>query len=1136
MALIMFCSLSNASPLPKSVFVALIWVFCCVGTGITATTDSRLEQQQQPHTDDSHLTSRNFPYIYGIQNNPNHSFPVQEYLALSHRPGVVPPHEDEGEFLDDDRPDFLFDENQGYRLVEFYVHWCDICKTFQPHYVQLAQRVVDIAMWNNVTVSVHAVSCAPNRPICQAARVGRYPIFRVYSPGDTVGLDIPGLYVTPVKVLEKMGIEVTTEYNDGDENWGNAVADNRVPSTMLSWIASFGQQIQFWSNPQSPVAGKFLLKRSRDDLRDDIHLSFDYAMRQGVFMSADPLSHERAQILLDWFVLLRKTLPQSWKTLHIVIESLIVNFDYATRSEGYLLHFLSENPPPRQMWSEACSRGDPDAGYSCGLWSLFHVVTVGVVDFNLASLFEDNLLATETVAKTIRDYIDNFFGCEGCRQNFVVAYDLCAHDRCERLSMKAVRDGFDEWIELPLWLLETHNSVNTRLMKEQAARENWMPQHRDEIAVTWPSAADCPLCWIDHDGVEKPNNKVLYKYLKLEYGQRDALSSEYKKEIYAPVARHEPARTADYLNRIKKVSSLVLSKITYRVQENLWSGRQSWKDLEADIHFSFVYAMRYDIFTTDAPLSNEERDLLWTWLHLLRRLLPVSYESTHALIVELIDKFHFVATSGSYVNKLIDEFPSNDSESPLGGCMRRHKTNVLDRYSCGLWELFHTMTVGVVHHNKIIAASNGDCFFTKNVAITIRDYVIHFYDQSRFSYPLDLCSGGSCDFLLSNAGSESKWIDLPIWLFERHNAVNIRIEKEKAARSSRQLTPKDVVHVRWPSHSDCGECWFGEEKWRFNKEKIFKFLTLQYGPNPAMKPILRAELGIPLEVDFATRVNNFVERAWLGKFLCNIFCSESCRRRSLDDLEDDVKLTLDIMLRNNIFPADEILLEDKKILLKKWLVLLIETLPNSWNSIHSLLKEIIDNYAYIVKSKEYLIALVDEFDITKDARWSVVCSNKADHSQRFSCGMWTMLHVASVGLVQHNRKVAQQDALLTAPVASIMRDAMDNFFDCQLCRNIVNRFDSCENDQCDALSMKPGDEKDWIHFPLWLSRLHNSINLEQIQDSAVSELRIVDPDAKEKGMWPLRTECYCCWDDNNQPNNDVTYRYIEYVYTGANKS
>ena len=49
-----------------------------------------------------------FPYMYATKNDLNASYPVIEYIAPT-----------TAKKLENDRPDFLYDKNQGYRIVEF---------------------------------------------------------------------------------------------------------------------------------------------------------------------------------------------------------------------------------------------------------------------------------------------------------------------------------------------------------------------------------------------------------------------------------------------------------------------------------------------------------------------------------------------------------------------------------------------------------------------------------------------------------------------------------------------------------------------------------------------------------------------------------------------------------------------------------------------------------------------------------------------------------------------------------------------------------------------------------------------------------------------------------------------------------
>ena len=116
---------------------------------------------------------QSFPYLYGVAGNPRASHPVIEHFAPADRPDYDPPQQQQdGALPPDDRPDFLFAATGTYRLVEFYVHWCDVCKNFKPHYVQLGERVQQLAAaagtTTRTTVDAYAVSCAPNRPLCKA--------------------------------------------------------------------------------------------------------------------------------------------------------------------------------------------------------------------------------------------------------------------------------------------------------------------------------------------------------------------------------------------------------------------------------------------------------------------------------------------------------------------------------------------------------------------------------------------------------------------------------------------------------------------------------------------------------------------------------------------------------------------------------------------------------------------------------------------------------------------------------------------------------------------------------------------------------------------------------------------------------
>ena len=103
---------------------------------------------------------------------------------------------------------------------------------------------------------------------------------------------------------------------------------------------------------------------------------------------------------------------------------------------------------------------NPVADTHADLWETFHAVSVGSVDYNRKVVEEKHLLAPEYVARTIRNFVENFFHCDECKQNFLAMYDSCGFNRCERLKQETklgLQESEKDWREVPLWLFEVHN-------------------------------------------------------------------------------------------------------------------------------------------------------------------------------------------------------------------------------------------------------------------------------------------------------------------------------------------------------------------------------------------------------------------------------------------------------------------------------------------------------------------------------------------------------------------------------------------------------------------------------------------------------------------------------------------------------
>ncbi|KAJ3600007.1 hypothetical protein NHX12_033959 [Muraenolepis orangiensis] len=104
--------------------------------------------------------------------------------------------------------------------------------------------------------------------------------------------------------------------------------------------------------------------------------------------------------------------------------------------------------------------------YPCGMWTLFHVLTVQ------AKQSADS--EPQEVLKAVRDYVHELFGCRACAEHFAA---MAQDDLGEvRTRSSAV-----------LWLWSKHNQVNNRLAGD-LSEDPHFPK------IQWPSPEACPAC------------------------------------------------------------------------------------------------------------------------------------------------------------------------------------------------------------------------------------------------------------------------------------------------------------------------------------------------------------------------------------------------------------------------------------------------------------------------------------------------------------------------------------------------------------------------------------------------------------------------------------------------------------------
>uniref|UniRef100_A0A8C5U968 Sulfhydryl oxidase n=1 Tax=Malurus cyaneus samueli TaxID=2593467 RepID=A0A8C5U968_9PASS len=144
-------------------------------------------------------------------------------------------------------------------------------------------------------------------------------------------------------------------------------------------------------------------------------------------------------------------------------------------------------------------------GYPCGLWTIFHLLTV-----QAAQNGPDKELPQE-VLSTMRCYVRNFFGCQECAEHF----EAMAAKSMEKVASRE---------ESVLWLWSHHNEVNARL----AGGDTEDPKFPK---LQWPPPDMCPLCHKEELGVHAWVVPAVVVFLKAHFSPAN---------IYMDYAEPEP--------------------------------------------------------------------------------------------------------------------------------------------------------------------------------------------------------------------------------------------------------------------------------------------------------------------------------------------------------------------------------------------------------------------------------------------------------------------------------------------------------------------------------------------------------------------------------------------------------------------
>ncbi|VBB30788.1 unnamed protein product [Acanthocheilonema viteae] len=127
--------------------------------------------------------------------------------------------------------------------------------------------------------------------------------------------------------------------------------------------------------------------------------------------------------------------------------------------------------PMNASWEHCKGTALGYRGYTCGLWTTFHAITVNA--------FVQKLQSPISLLLSIRGWVVNFFGCLNCRQHF-----LHMTTTLYPLTKRRVQSAYD----MIFYLWRAHNIVNARLHGDKATED---PQFEKQ---QFPPIGDIEKC------------------------------------------------------------------------------------------------------------------------------------------------------------------------------------------------------------------------------------------------------------------------------------------------------------------------------------------------------------------------------------------------------------------------------------------------------------------------------------------------------------------------------------------------------------------------------------------------------------------------------------------------------------------
>ena len=365
----------------------------------------------------------------------------------------------------------------------YYASWCYHCVNFAPTYKKIANSVIA----DGYDVTFTALSCVEYGDICRSMKIPGYPAIKAYNfASDGASIDAFGVTIGKstdgiLKYVKSYALKRFSSSGKFDRDAYQSELQSLINETSQLRNSEVKDWIMHTTRSQATDA--IATKRLSDALK-----AFDFLLStEGVNNISEDKKAALARVL-QLMIALMPSMGSSGDNRNRYQNLLnIVN----TESMDYLnVHWTQLKPMDETkeiLWS-SCGEN----GYTCGLWQLFHFLTIAGEELSLhREEFPMSPVRVYTAANVkdhIRDIVKYFFSCDECREHFLKSFNECEFHHC--------KNGDNDFKSLQLWLWKLHNSVTARILQEKLRNSNPSSDVTTKASekILWPLVVDCGKC------------------------------------------------------------------------------------------------------------------------------------------------------------------------------------------------------------------------------------------------------------------------------------------------------------------------------------------------------------------------------------------------------------------------------------------------------------------------------------------------------------------------------------------------------------------------------------------------------------------------------------------------------------------